>query len=238
MELTLISMVLCIQIAIQQMGDFDIMGINDTAMYLSLCLLEMVSKTKGLYMPRTRPTLDTFTNNVIFKSMFRFEIQHVAELVQLFGIPDFRLKTRSWVCGTEAFLIFLARLCNPAKWLLHMFIFGGSPGFLSETFYKVLHHIYDNFADPLLRNLKRYRKYFATWAAAVHGCSVAEIRRKGVGVFAFIDGTLRGMCRPYTWLLQRVCYSGHKRKHGWKHQNVTVACGWLIDMHGPEPGRR
>ncbi|KAK3285353.1 hypothetical protein CYMTET_7038 [Cymbomonas tetramitiformis] len=91
----------------------------------------------------------------------------------------------------EALLFFLARFAFPGRWVTHMFVFGGSPGFLSESMYFILNHIYDTFSNALLDNLDRYAPLFESWAAI--------IRAKGgtlLNCAVFIDGTIRGMCKP------------------------------------------
>ncbi|KAK3234002.1 hypothetical protein CYMTET_25147 [Cymbomonas tetramitiformis] len=57
--------------------------------------------------------------------------------------------------------------------------------------YFILNHIYDTFSDALLDNLDRYAPLFESWAAI--------IRAKGgplLNCAVFIDGTIRGMCKP------------------------------------------
>ena len=54
--------------------------------------------------------------------------------------------------------------------------------------------------------------------------------------FGFIDGTVRGICRPDT--NQRVVYNGHKRVHGLKFQSVALPNGLIGNLYGPVEGRR
>ncbi len=54
--------------------------------------------------------------------------------------------------------------------------------------------------------------------------------------WGFLDGTVRAMCRPL--YAQQLGYSGHKKVHGLKFQNVTLPNG-LVGCHwGPELARR
>lgn len=55
-------------------------------------------------------------------------------------------------------------------------------------------------------------------------------------VWGFIDGKLLKTCRPSRF--QRLAYSGHKRCHGVKFQNVTTPDGLIALMFGPIPGSR
>lgn len=54
-------------------------------------------------------------------------------------------------------------------------------------------------------------------------------------VIGFIDGTVRGICRPIKY--QRSCYNGHKRKHALKFQSVTLPNGLILQMFGPMEGK-
>ncbi|KAH9063076.1 hypothetical protein Ae201684P_009341 [Aphanomyces euteiches] len=73
-------------------------------------------------------------------------------------------------------------------------------------------------------------------------CGVASMKaiakKSGVNTTcgAFIDGTVRPICRPTRF--QRQAYNGHKRVHSLKFQSVTLANGLIMAMHGPIEGRR
>jgi hypothetical protein len=74
----------------------------------------------------------------------------------------------------------------------------------------------------------------------------AAIRSKGFliinpggpldGTVGFIDGTVRGICRPSRH--QKRVYNGHKRKHALKFQSVSAPDGLIIHLSGPWVGRR
>ncbi len=75
-------------------------------------------------------------------------------------------------------------------------------------------------------------------------CSTTDCRELAQAIAAkcpldrcigFIDGTLRGICRPKHH--QKLVYSGHKRKHGLKYQGIMLANGMMV-LHGPWEGRR
>lgn len=53
--------------------------------------------------------------------------------------------------------------------------------------------------------------------------------------WGFIDGTARACARPSTD--QRALYSGHKRVHCIKFQNITTPDGIISHLYGPEAGR-
>lgn len=61
----------------------------------------------------------------------------------------------------------------------------------------------------------------------------------GMFCIAFIDGTLRRMCRPQGLDdLQRGVYYGHHWDHGLAYQPITGPNGMFLDFFGPVCGRR
>jgi hypothetical protein len=210
-------------------GDFPIENIP----ILLACAEEYTAPRKHYYVPRRYRTLDEFSDAQC-KHLFKYENKHdIRRLMTAMNIPeDFQRSNGSYVSGEEAFLITLMRFTYPLRWCTHMETFGGSAGFLSETFYLVLNHIYDNFADKVLNDLSRYAALFPKWANAI-----ATKRGAYSGdVALFIDGTIRRMCRPTH--NQKAVYSGHKRIHGLKYQAVSAPCGLIVDLYGPVCGRR
>ena len=193
----------------------------------------LLEPRKNPYVKRLRRKINDFTDDEC-RAYFRFESpEDLHRMLAVFNFPEkFTLSERHYVSGEEAFLILLARFSYPGRWTGLMTLFGGGSGFLSESMYCALDHIYANYADELLGNLSRYGKYFPEWAAAV-----AKKRGAYSGdVALFIDGTLRKMCRPGE--LQKEVYSGHKRCHGLKYQSVSAPCGLIVDMFGAVSGRR
>ena len=54
----------------------------------------------------------------------------------------------------------------------------------------------------------------------------------------FIDGTVIGIARPQASEMQRVVYSGHKRKNALKFQALITPDGLIYHASGPLEGRR
>jgi nuclease HARBI1 len=82
-------------------------------------------------------------------------------------------------------------------------------------------------SDPLL-----LQDRFPEYAEAV----ARKTGVHGLRIWGFIDGTLLKICRP-TWN-QKAAYSGHKRIHGLKFQNVTTPDGLIANLSGPIAGCR
>jgi len=194
---------------------------------------EHSAKRKHYYKPRRFRRLVEFSDEEC-KHLFMFESKDdIRQLMHGLHIPDrFQRENRGYVSGEEAFLIMLMRFVYPGRWCQHMETFGGSAGFLSETFYLVLEHIHSNESERLLGDLSRYSPLFPMWADAI----ATKRGEHSANVWGFIDGTLRKMCRPTH--NQREVYSGHKRCHGLKYQSVSAPCGLIVDLFGPIPGRR
>ena len=66
----------------------------------------------------------------------------------------------------------------------------------------------------------------------------SHIEQQGGGdiVWGYVDGTLQQICRPT--LHQRMYYSGHKHRHGFKFQAVITPDGLFSSLFGPVVGSR
>lgn len=87
-------------------------------------------------------------------------------------------------------------------------------------------------SQPYLSNPSIFRNRFNLYSGLIE-------RKAGLtslGIWGFIDGTLRKTCRPTQF--QRLVYSGHKRCHGIKFQSVVTPDGLIALLFGPIPGSR
>lgn len=87
-------------------------------------------------------------------------------------------------------------------------------------------------AIPYFSNPSIFQHRFPFYAQLIQNKS----RLGGLGVWGFIDGTLRKTCRPSYF--QRLAYSGHKRCHGIKFQSVVTPDGLIALLFGPIAGCR
>ncbi|ETW01633.1 hypothetical protein H310_06264 [Aphanomyces invadans] len=165
---------------------------------------------------------------------FRFSKPHIVELVHLLEIPDpFTTKTRYTASAIEAVCIMLNRLAWPHRLGTMVQTFGRSREALSSIANSVVQHVYDKFGHLLQWD---YDRLNADW---MKSCGDA-IHAQGAPLttcIGFIDGTVRGICRPGK-KVQKSVYNGHKRKHALKYQAVTSPDGIIVHLHGPEPGSR
>lgn len=93
--------------------------------------------------------------------------------------------------------------------------------FLSERYGHLL-HLPPHYRQP---NLSR-RHADAIYAK---GCPLPN-------VVVFIDATIRRVCRPH--IAQEAAYSGYKKYHAIKYQNLAAPDGMIVDQWGPAEGRR
>ena len=115
--------------------------------------------------------------------------------------------------------------------------FKGSTGYISETVDSVRDHLAKVAFDLLdTFDVKRIVPLLPTFAEANRNAgSVYQ------NVWAHIDGTFVGICRPseggYRGLPQELHYSGHKCAHGNNWQGLVTPDGLFAEMHGPYVGR-
>jgi hypothetical protein len=204
-------------------------AIHEHLEVIGLMAVAIAAKKTFPYLRKTRKTFDDFSPAECIE-LFRFEKPDLYRLQTALRIPPhFILSNRSVVSGEEALAIALLRLSSPSRWLLLIHIFGGSAGYQSECLYFVVLHIFDNFHEPLLRNIARYRPYIDQWCAEMAAVSPSE------DCFGNIDGTGRKIAKPTRF--QEAVYSGYKRYHCLKYHAVIVPCGLVISAFGAMEGR-
>lgn len=112
-----------------------------------------------------------------------------------------------------------------------MEMFGRTESQLSRIVTHMLNDLYDKFHHLLEFDERRLTAPMLEELAQTVAARGAPLDR----CFGFIDGTLRGVCRPSFG--QRQLFSGHKRTHGLKFQSVVTPDGIIIHMSGPWAGR-
>ena len=165
------------------------------------------------------------------QTFFRFTKADINELCDKLHIPDvIRTKTGYKFTNRDALLVLLWRLSYPNRWADGVKFFGRGRSSLSEITHWMLKFMTENYAQ-LLRMPSAYNtpECLRRMADAIHNrCPMSTVA-------GFIDCTLRGICRPFVG--QQAAYSGHKKIHGLKYQNVISADGMIIDQWGPAEGR-
>ena len=151
---------------------------------------------------------------------FRFRKTDIPWLSQALRIPDGIVCHQGTICeGTEGLCMLLKRLCYPCRYSDMVHLFARPVPVLCMITNQVLDYIYQAHSHRILQwnhqqlsqaNLERFAEVVHRKGAPLNNC------------FAFVDGTVRPICRPGT-VNQRLLYNGHKRINWIKFQSVE----WL-----------
>ena len=161
---------------------------------------------------------------------FRFRKTDIPRLSQALRIPDVIICHQGTICeGTEGLCMLLKRLCYPCRYSDMVHLFARPVPVLCMITNQVLDYIYQAHSHRILQwnhqqlsqaNLERFAEVVHRKGAPLNNC------------FAFVDGTVRPICRPGT-VNQRLLYNGHKHVHGIKFQSVVTPDGMIANMYGP-----
>lgn len=171
-------------------------------------------------------------DDITFKTWFRFTKPEILLMTSLFEIPE-KLPLKYHCTGFQAMCVLLWRLTFPCRLVEGMQFFGKrySPPKLSKIINYMFKYLYNRYLKLLFFDINRVVPKLATFASA--------ISRRGSplpNVWGFLDGTCREICRPSR--LQRLVFSGHKRRHVLKFQSVVTPDGMIAHLGGPVEGRR
>ena len=148
--------------------------------------------------------------------------------------PRFTGPCRTSWSSLEGLLVLLRRLSYPARLGDLCEEFGRSKPVLSLIFNTMLQWVWERYSGTLMDPFTR--PYFTQERITRYTEAVARKVGVQLWVWAFLDGTVRRICRPNED--QREYYSGHKRYHCLKYQAVTTPDGLITCLHGPYEGRR
>ena len=163
-------------------------------------------------------------------SEFRFKKADIPRLSRALRIPAVISCYQGTICdGTEGLCMLLKRLCYPCRYSDMVHLFAKPIPVLCIITNQVLDYIYQGHSHRILQwnhqllsqaNLERFAEVVHRKGSPLDNC------------FAFVDGTVRPICRPGT-VNQRLLYNGHKRVHGIKFQSVVTPNGMIANMYGP-----
>ncbi|DBA04239.1 TPA: hypothetical protein N0F65_009474 [Lagenidium giganteum] len=146
-----------------------------------------------------------------------------------FSVIITRARTRAHV--EEAMCVLLERLPFPCRWRMLTRRYKRSESGMSNMFNYLLALISRRIAPSLAMGLGRVGQRVGAYSDAVmaKGALVSN-------VWGFVDGTVRGVCRPGDGTAQRSIYKGHMRKHAAKFQAVVLPDGIIGHLYGPARG--
>jgi hypothetical protein len=227
-----------------------------TAIIISACVLLLLGGGAPTPVDATlrihRDAFDGTTNFAYLSTRYNFEAQFRTDPETLIVMADALLpnidrqsRSRDKYNNVEGLAIVIRRLAFPSRWPDLTGVFGRPPATLCRIFHEVLQELDENFGHLLDFNPQHFAGQLQNWAAAIADAGSPAI----LNIVAFLDGTLRRTTRPgpassslppgvTPYALQRAQYSGHKRHHGFKFQDVVAPNGLLIACFGPVDGRR
>jgi hypothetical protein len=169
-----------------------------------------------------------------FVHNFRFSHSEMDRLIlQLAsaGVPSV-IKTRSRdKCSLyEAVAMLCMKFAWPTRLGSMVKIFRSSTSRMSRIVGELRRTLFNMFGEglrsPRILSLDEL-DHFALAISGKSGCD---------SIFAFVDGTVRPMCKPS--YLQGPVYNGKDRVHALKYQGVVTPDGMLLQLAGPWPGSR
>lgn len=171
---------------------------------------------------------------------FRFDKSELLMLMELMGLSDIVTRERTAATAIEALCVLLYRLAVPARWHDLSGFFGRSASGLSNIFLHLLNNL-----DSRYENLAAFSSGIVSERLAVYADAIFVAGAPYPNVWCFIDGTVRGVCRPQPrkvcgkrkYLTQQSVYNGHKRKHALKFQTLLTPDGLIAHLYGPFSGR-
>ena len=234
-------------------------SMSTTASYLSQASLgsvvdamvgETIRVARYVYKPVVDCDIDFYSPTILIEDLdeskcihdFRFRKPELNEMANLLwpklsmfleGTKEEITCSNRYVCHYETgLLLCLFRLSRPRRLRPEMekyFCMRKSKiSAIISTFMDAINNIAVSYlSDPTI-----YRHRFDFYNHLIQ----RKTNLAGLGVWGFIDGTLRKTCRPSDF--QRLAYSGHKRCHGIKFQSVVTPDGLIALLFGPVAGSR
>ncbi|DBA04112.1 TPA: hypothetical protein N0F65_004220 [Lagenidium giganteum] len=152
--------------------------------------------------------------------LFRFTVPQLRELARKLQLPE-RIVTaaRDNVPAFEALAIVCRRLAKSSRWSTAEQHLGRRQGTLSRICIHTIDLLYERFSHKLELDTS----IITTRARQYHACITENVASLS-SCMGFIDGTKQCIARPTSLTvlhdqvtkvldIQRVCYSGHKRRH-------------------------
>lgn len=180
-----------------------------------------------------RFNLDRLTTDEC-KAEFRFHKTDLLKLLEVLRLPDPIVCYNGLnVSAVEGLCILLKYFAYPCRHLDMVSRFGRHPSQICiiknqvlDIVYALWHHLLTTLNQPWLSpaNLKIFADSIHAKGGALQNC------------WGFIDGTVRGVCRP--GVHQRTLYNGHKKIHSLKFQAIAAPNGLVANLFGPVEGRR
>lgn len=171
----------------------------------------------------------------LFRCLFRFRKRHVPALAQWLCLPPRVKSPRTGVVDSASTVLcmLLFRYAFPVrKTVLVASMFATSPSRASELIRTCEDILFARWGRKIAFDQRHCQR-----APAIAAELAANLQLPRADVWAFIDGTVRRVCRPGD-IIEGSYFSGHKRYHGVKYSCVASADGIIFHVFGPWPARR
>ena len=162
---------------------------------------------------------------------FRFTVAELYLIAEELQVPEFIVtKARDRALGIDVLAMLCMKFAWPRRLGEMLFLFGTCISRISRLIQKLRVYLYQTYS-PRMRNPRCvHPDDMEIFGAAI------EKKCGHKGIFSFIDGTVRPICKPE--LLQNILYSGKNRQHSLKYQIVCTPDGIMRHVSGPWPGSR
>ncbi|RPB01685.1 hypothetical protein L873DRAFT_1675815, partial [Choiromyces venosus 120613-1] len=156
----------------------------------------------------------------------RFRQQEIRLFLPYLELSSIRFRNRYSCTAETAICILLYRLSAPNRLKEDMKVFRHSRSWISSIFNDVVEYLVARYSKHM-----EWDKTRLTRQQILRYTNTIEKKGGVKGVWGFIDGTMRAICRPT--LHQQQYYSGYKKCHGFKFQAVMTPDGILSCLAGP-----
>ena len=229
---------------IREYDDLDACG-SESDVETNVVILIMLCRLLSLRHRELRPSgwatpalIGRFSSNECYEH-FRFRAEDLRVLLVELRFPQvFTTGDRGhqkYFPGETALILLLKRLSYPCRYKDLVSMFGLSIPDLAVLFNTAVCHIYQ-LAAFVVKNLAMWVPEMEDFGIATAMKADIDVTVCSVFVWGFIDGTVRGVCRPRRG--QRSVYNGHKRLHSLKYESVSLPNGIIAWLYGPVEGRR
>jgi hypothetical protein len=209
-----------------QLGDF--FSFFQSALFLDST--RKCSILRGLPQNNIPEHIETLSDDEM-RRCYRFTLNEIGQIYSELRIPDvIRADNRSCISGIKALLMLLRKMAFPIRIQCLGKLFNIEFSQISRFLSCIVRIIFNRFSRIMLFDRKRLTLgKLEEYAACFRTCGIPYHR-----LWGFIDGTIKKICRPLE--NQRLYYSGHKRMHCLRFQNVTTPDGLISSFFGPLPG--
>ena len=162
------------------------------------------------------------------RSLTRFSKSEIQRLADLLHVGEIEWRNKYDPTPVMAIAVACVRMSHPRLFWEISRIFGRSRAWISSVSNDILTFLSKRFTRQIewhptitSRRVKHYARCLDEYGGAGQ-------------VWGFIDGTSIAICRPT--IDQKLCWSGYKKKHVIKFQNIVTPDGLTISCSGPYIG--